>query len=98
MKRCLVLGAGGFIGGHLVESLKNKGHWVRGVDIKLNEFRESSADNFIQGDLRDPTLVDQVITEDIDEVYQLAADMGGALLFSLVKMTLILCIIPLLLI
>ena len=79
MKKCLVLGAGGFIGGHLVESLKNKGHWVRGVDIKLNEFRESSADDFIQGDLRDPTLVDQVITEDIDEVYQLAADMGGAL-------------------
>ena len=79
MKRCLVLGAGGFIGGHLVESLKNKGHWVRGVDIKLNEFRESSADDFIQGDLRDPTLVEQVITEDIDEVYQLAADMGGAL-------------------
>jgi len=78
MKYCLVLGAGGFIGGHLVSRLKKEGHWVRGVDIKKHEFKESDADEFIIGDLRDPFKVNEVIDDTIDEVYQLAADMGGS--------------------
>ena len=78
MKKCLVLGAGGFIGGHLVTKLKSMGHWVRGVDIKFNEFKTSSADEFIIADLRDKNHVEVVIDETIDEVYQLAADMGGS--------------------
>lgn len=77
MKRILVNGAGGFIGGHLVKRLKSEGHWVRGVDIKEHEYAQSAADEFVRGDLRDPSLVAQVV-EGIDEVYQLAADMGGA--------------------
>jgi GDP-D-mannose 3', 5'-epimerase len=77
MKRILVCGAGGFIAGHLVEDLKNQGLWVRAIDLKHHDYRESRADEFILGDLRDPDLVDQVI-EGTDEVYQLAADMGGA--------------------
>lgn len=78
MKKVLVLGAGGFIGGHLVTRLKNEGHWVRGVDIKMHEYHDSDADEFVQADLRDPVKVDEVLTSDIDEVFQLAADMGGA--------------------
>lgn len=78
MKKALVLGAGGFIGGHLVKRLKNEGYWVRGVDIKEHEYTKLPADEFILGDLRDPVLCEKVITEDIDEIYQLAADMGGA--------------------
>ncbi|RKZ68735.1 MAG: NAD-dependent dehydratase, partial [Gammaproteobacteria bacterium] len=78
MKKILVCGAGGFIGGHLVKRLKNEGAWVRGVDIKHPEFNESSADEFISGDLRNPQLCEQVIDTQFDEVYQLAADMGGA--------------------
>ncbi len=77
MKRILVNGAGGFIGGHLVKKLKGEGHWVRAVDIKQHEFSQLSADEFIQDDLRDPALVMKVV-DGIDEVYQLAADMGGA--------------------
>jgi nucleoside-diphosphate-sugar epimerase len=77
MKRILVNGAGGFIGGHLVKRLKNEGFWVRGVDLKHNEFCSSAADEFVVGDLREAHLVEQVIGG-IDEVYQLAADMGGA--------------------
>ena len=77
-KRALVLGAGGFIGGHLVTKLKELGYWVRGVDIKNHEFKKSDADEFILGDLRNYETVNNVITNDIDEVYQLAADMGGA--------------------
>jgi nucleoside-diphosphate-sugar epimerase len=77
MKRILVNGAGGFIAGHLVKRLKSEGFWVRGVDIKSHEFAESSADEFIIGDLRDPSVVREVM-QGIDEVYQLAADMGGA--------------------
>jgi nucleoside-diphosphate-sugar epimerase len=77
MKRVLVNGAGGFIGGHLVTRLKREGYWVRGVDIKRHEFAVPPADEFIQGDLRDPSLVRDVV-QGIDEVYQLAADMGGA--------------------
>lgn len=80
MKKALVCGAGGFIGGHLVNYLKEKGYWVRGVDLKYNEFQpvHTTADDFVIGDLRDPTVVAAVIDEDIDEIYQLAADMGGA--------------------
>ena len=74
----LVLGAGGFIGGHLVKRLKREGFWVRGVDLKFNEYAETQADDFVIGDLRDPYVVRQVIDRRFDEVYQLAADMGGA--------------------
>ena len=77
MKRILVNGAGGFIGGHLVKRLKAEGYWVRAVDLKRHEFARSAADEFIVGDLRDPLLVAEVVSG-IDEVYQLAADMGGA--------------------
>ncbi len=80
MKKALVCGAGGFIGGHLVKYLKDLGYWVRGVDLKLNEFQpvDQYADDFLVGDLRDPEVVAKVIDEGMDEVYQLAADMGGA--------------------
>ena len=78
MKKAVVLGAGGFIGGHLVTKLKSLGYWVRGVDIKWHEFRKSDADEFIIADLREFSSVNLVIDETIDEVYQLAADMGGA--------------------
>jgi nucleoside-diphosphate-sugar epimerase len=78
-KTALVCGAGGFIGGHLVKRLKSEGYWVRGVDIKYPEFRKTDADDFILGDLRKQGFCNK-ITEDIqfDELYQLAADMGGA--------------------
>ena len=76
-KHVLVNGAGGFIGGHLVKRLKSEGFWVRGVDIKRHEFAESYADEFILGDLRDPSVVREVM-QGIEQVYQLAADMGGA--------------------
>jgi GDP-D-mannose 3', 5'-epimerase len=78
MTRALVLGAGGFIGGHLVESLKDRGDWVRGVDLKEPEFRTLRSDDFVVGDLRDPAVVDAAFDGGFDEVYQLAADMGGA--------------------
>lgn len=78
MKKALVLGGGGFIGSHLVKRLKSEGYTVRAVDLKHPEFSTSPADEFIVGDLRDPMLCAQVVTEDIDEIYQLAADMGGA--------------------
>lgn len=78
MKRALVCGAGGFIGGHLVNRLKEEGYWVRGVDLKENEYGNMNADEFIVGDLRDIDVVRNVVTSDLDEVYQLAADMGGA--------------------
>src|ERR1035438_3884476 len=77
MKRVLVNGAGGFIGGYLVKRLKAEGFWVRAVDLKRHAFFDPPADEFIQGDLRDPSLVRDVVRE-IDVVYQLAADMGGA--------------------
>ena len=77
-KKALVCGAGGFIGGHLVNRLKDEGYWVRGVDLKENEYGNGNADEFIVGDLRDSDLVEEVITDDMDEIYQLAADMGGA--------------------
>ncbi len=78
MKRILVLGAGGFIGSHLVTRLKNNGHHVVGVDLKYPEFSETQADEFVIGDLRDPNVCEAVIKDEIDEIYQLAADMGGA--------------------
>jgi nucleoside-diphosphate-sugar epimerase len=77
MKRILVNGAGGFIGGHMVKRLKTEGHWVRGVDLKHHEFCPSSADEFIVGDLSDQRVMADVM-DGVDEVYQFAADMGGA--------------------
>jgi nucleoside-diphosphate-sugar epimerase len=77
MKKALVCGAGGFIGSHLVKRLKKEGYFVRGVDLKYPEFSKSEADEFIKGDLRNLSIVD-VCVSGVDEVYQLAADMGGA--------------------
>jgi GDP-D-mannose 3',5'-epimerase len=91
MKTALVLGGGGFIGGHLAKRLKSEGYWVRVVDIKQHEYftQDEICDEFILGDLRDPMLVSRVMFApnqsyeqnkelSFDEVYQLAADMGGA--------------------
>lgn len=77
MKKALVCGAGGFIGSHLVKRLKKEGYFVRGVDLKYPEFSESEADVFIKDDLRKLSVVDMCV-DGVDEVYQLAADMGGA--------------------
>ena len=77
-KFALVCGAGGFIGSHLVNKLKREGFWVRGVDLKNPEFSETGADDFVIGDLRDPVLCKEILDRPFDEVYQLAADMGGA--------------------
>jgi nucleoside-diphosphate-sugar epimerase len=77
VKRILVAGAGGFIGGHLVRRLKQEGCWVRGADLKYPEFDRSAADDFVAGDLREAAFTRNVL-DGIDEVYQLAADMGGA--------------------
>ncbi len=76
--RVLVTGAGGFIGTHLVRQLKSDGCFVRGVDLKYPEFSRTAADEFILGDLRDQTVVKSIADQPFDEVYQLAADMGGA--------------------
>jgi GDP-D-mannose 3',5'-epimerase len=78
MRSALVCGAGGFIGGHLVKRLKAEGVWVRGVDLKRHEYAETEADDFVVGDLRDQYFCRQIIDRRFDEVYQLAADMGGA--------------------
>jgi nucleoside-diphosphate-sugar epimerase len=78
MKTALVLGAGGFIGGHMVKRLKSEGYWVRGVDKKLHEHEYSHADDFQLADLTLQSDVQRVIDQQFDEVYQLAADMGGA--------------------
>ena len=77
-KSALVCGAGGFIGSHLVKRLKEEGFWVRGVDLKFPEFSPTAADDFAIGDLRDQAFCDRIIDRRFDEVYQLAADMGGA--------------------
>jgi nucleoside-diphosphate-sugar epimerase len=94
-KTALVLGAGGFIGSHMVKRLRSEGYWVRGVDLKYPEFSETESHEFIQGDLRDPTFVERVLQykgpyrnfynfvpsryiDTFDEIYQFAADMGGA--------------------
>ena len=94
-KKALVLGAGGFIGSHMVKRLKSEGYWVRGVDLKRPEFSPTEADEFVQGDLTDPDFVRRVLEykgdrgnfyhsvpyryiQCFDEIYQFAADMGGA--------------------
>jgi GDP-D-mannose 3',5'-epimerase len=77
-KKALVCGAGGFIGNHLVRGLKKEGYWVRGVDLKENGYGQNHADDFVIGDLRNPDFSRQVLENDFEEVYQLAADMGGA--------------------
>jgi nucleoside-diphosphate-sugar epimerase len=95
VKKALVLGAGGFIGSHMVKRLRSEGYWVRGVDIKFPEFSQHQANEFVLGDLRDITFVERVIQykgdsgnfynfvpsrylQPFDEIYQFAADMGGA--------------------
>jgi GDP-D-mannose 3',5'-epimerase len=78
LRAAIILGAGGFIGGHLARRLKSEGFWVRGVDLKFNEFSKTIADDFVIGDLRDAYFCQQNIDRRFDEVYQLAADMGGA--------------------
>lgn len=80
MRRALVCGAGGFVAGHLVKKLKREGYWVRGVDIKEHEFAPTAADDFLRLDLRDPQECQRALSLEggtFDEVYQLAADMGG---------------------
>ena len=94
-KKALVLGAGGFIGSHMVKRLKSEGYWVRGVDVKRPEFSKTEADEFVLGDLTDTTFVKRVLQwkgtqgnfynsvpyryiQPFDEIYQFAADMGGA--------------------
>jgi GDP-D-mannose 3',5'-epimerase len=83
VRTALVLGAGGFIGSHMVRRLKSEGYWVRGVDLKEPEFSPTEADEFILVDLRDPQSVKNCIvsktpSQVFDEIYQFAADMGGA--------------------
>jgi len=78
IKKALVCGAGGFIGTHLVKRLKKEGFWVRGVDLKYPQFSETDADDFLIGDLREPAVAREALDCRFDEVYQLAADMGGA--------------------
>ena len=78
MKKALVCGAGGFIGSHLVKRLKEDGYWVRGIDLKYPRFSATVADDFIVGDLRDMSVCREAVDARFDEVYQLAADMGGA--------------------
>lgn len=78
MKTALVCGAGGFIGSHMVRRLKDEGYWVRGVDLKFPEFWETVADDFVIGDLREQDLCRRIVDRRFDEVYQFAADIGGA--------------------
>ena len=77
-KKALVCGAGGFIGSHMVKKLKSEGYWVRGADVKYPEFSMSEADEFLRGDLTGQTFCDMVCNIEFDEIYQFAADMGGA--------------------
>jgi len=80
-KTALVLGAGGFIGSHMVRHLRSEGYWVRGVDVKYPEYSISEAHSFIQGDLTDFSVAEKSVEcneEPFDEIYQFAADMGGA--------------------
>ncbi|MDQ5962375.1 MAG: GDP-D-mannose 3, 5-epimerase [Patescibacteria group bacterium] len=81
-KTALVLGAGGFIGSHMVSRLKKEGYWVRGIDLKYPEFSPTTADNFQVFDLRNHNGLNQMMSiggrETFDEIYQFAADMGGA--------------------
>ena len=78
MKTALVLGGGGFIGHHMARKLKQEGFWVRVVDIKKPEFSPSEADDFVLGDLRNPDVCEEVVDRQFDEIFQFAADMGGA--------------------
>ncbi len=78
MKKALVCGAGGFIGAHMVKRLKADGFWVRGVDLKYPPYAETQADDFMIGDLREPDICREAVDQRFDEVYQFAADMGGA--------------------
>ena len=81
IKKALVCGAGGFIGSHMVRRLRSEGYWVRGVDQKYPEFSETEAHDFVKGDLREVSLVKDILRiggESFDEIYQFAADMGGA--------------------
>ncbi len=78
MKKALVCGADGFIGHHLVARLKKEGHWVKGVDLRIDAYAKNKSDDFLIGDLRNPETCEQAFEKDFDEVYQLAADMGGA--------------------
>ncbi len=78
MKSALVCGAGGFIGSHMVKRIKAEGFWVRAVDLKYPEFWETAADDFVVADLREQYLCRQIVDRRFDEVYQFAADMGGA--------------------
>ena len=78
MRTALVCGAGGFIASHIVKRLKHDGFWVRGVDLKFPQFAETEADDFVVGDLREQDVCAAVTDRKFDEVYQLAADMGGA--------------------
>lgn len=78
MKKALVLGGGGFIGSHMVKRLKSEGFWVRAVDLKFPEFSVTQADDFIMGDLREQSVCHEAIDQRFDEIYQFAADMGGA--------------------
>jgi len=77
-RRALVCGAGGFIGSHLVKRLKREDYWVRGVDLKEPEFSPTAADSFVVADLREPSTWKQILDWQFEEIYQLAADMGGA--------------------
>ena len=78
MKKVLVCGAGGFIGSHMVKRLKREGFWVRGADLKYPEFADTEADDFLIGDLREQSVCRALFDQVFDEVYQFAADMGGA--------------------
>jgi len=78
MKKALVCGAGGFIGSHMVKRLKAEGFWVRGVDLKFPIYDDTAADDFLVADLRDPAICADVVDQKFDEIYQFAADMGGA--------------------
>ena len=78
LKRALVCGGGGFVGHHLVKRLKRDGFWVRCVDLALPRFSETEADDFVIGDLRSQTVASEAVDSQFDEIYQLAADMGGA--------------------
>lgn len=77
-KTALVCGAGGFIGHHLVKRLVNENYWVRGIDLKYPKYSKTIADDFIIGDLREQSVVRRAIDRGFDDIYQLAADMGGA--------------------
>ena len=78
VKKALVLGAGGFIGSHMVKRLKSEGYWVRGADLKYPLYSKTAADEFFQGDLTEQAFCDVVTNIEFDEIYQFAADMGGA--------------------